>query len=188
MSLDPSTGAGLVHRIASGDTAAEAELVSSVSRTLRFLAGRVTRREADAEDLVQETLLRALEKIRRGEVREPERLAGFLRSLLKNLAVQGYRRRHHDAERSDAELPEAADARSSGPLARLLGAERIRITREVLAELPTARDREVLLRYYLGEEPSRDICADLDLPAEHFHRVLHRARNRYRKLWEQHHG
>ena len=47
------------------------------------------------------------------------------------------------------------------------------------------RDREVLLRYYLAEENSSRICADLGIDAEHFYRVLSRARQRYRQLFEE---
>ncbi len=83
--LDAATAVDLVRRIAGGETQAEAELVARCGKTLRFLTRRFTRDEADGEDLYQETLMLALEKIRQGEVREPERLAGFLRALAKNL-------------------------------------------------------------------------------------------------------
>ena len=54
-----------------------------------------------------------------------------------------------------------------------------------LAELSVPRDREVLLRYYIGEEESTRICADLEIEGDHFYRVLSRARKRYRLLWEE---
>lgn len=183
--LDPAAAADLVDRIAAGEKRAETELIERCGAALRFLARRFTRSEADAEDLYQETLMLALEKIRRREVREPERLAGFLRALAKNLSIQRYRRRSHDAEQSSDELPETPDERQN-PLGNLLGVERNRLTRILLAELEVPRDREVLLRYYLAEESSTRICTDLGIEAEHFHRVLHRARQRYRRLWEEH--
>lgn len=183
--LDAQDAACLVRRIASGESGAEAELVERCGRTLRFLARRHARREADAEDLYQETLIVALEKIRRSEVREPERLAGFLRALVKNLAVQTYRRRHHDAERSDAEMPEPPDERRLSALDGLLDGERRRVTRQVLGELSVPRDQEILQRYYFAEESSSRICDDLGIDTDHFYRVLHRARQRYRRLWEE---
>ena len=86
------TPADLVRRIRGGDPAAEAELVSRFGEGLAFLLRRWTRDSATAEDLYQETFRLALEKIRSGEVREPDRLAGFLRSLAKNLSIHHYRR------------------------------------------------------------------------------------------------
>ncbi len=56
--------------------------------------------------------------------------------------------------------------------------------RRVLEELPTERDREVLSRFYLAEDDSKKICADLGLATSHFKRVLFRARERYRTLFE----
>ncbi len=183
--LDAVSAADLVRRIAAGETRAEAELVESYGGALRFLARRYTRDEADAEDLYQATLMLALDKIRRHEVREPERLGSFLRALAKNLSTQRYRRRSYALERTMAEPPDAADESRPDPLAALLRSERVRLTRDLLAELGVARDREVLLRYYIAEESAERICADLDLGAEHFYRVLHRARQRFRRLWEE---
>lgn len=183
--LDPSQAADLVRRIVAGEDGAEAELVQRCGRTLRFLARRHARREADAEDLYQETLIVALQKIRRSEVREPERLAGFLRALVKNLAVQTYRRRHHDAERSDSEMPEPPDEHRPSALDGLLDGERRRVTRQVLEELKVPRDQEILQRYYFAEQNSSDICTELGIQTDHFYRVLHRARQRYRRLWEE---
>lgn len=174
-----------MRRIVAGEDGAEAELVQRCGRTLRFLARRHARREADAEDLYQETLIVALQKIRRSEVRDPERLAGFLRALVKNLAVQTYRRRHQDAERSDAEMPEPPDERRTSPLDGLLDSERRQVTRHLLEELNVPRDQEILKRYYFAEESSSDICSELGIQTDHFYRVLHRARQRYRRLWEE---
>lgn len=181
--LEPSVAAELVRRIVAGDARAEAELAERCD-ALRFLARRLTRSEADAEDLYQDTLMLALEKIRRGEVDQPERLAGFLRALVKNLGTQRYRRRHYGAEVADERLGEAEDRASASPLRSLLDEERSRLTRRMLAELGVERDREVLFRYYIAEESSRRICADLEIDGDHFYRVLSRARQRYRKLWE----
>ncbi len=184
--LDAATAADLVRRIAAGESRAEAELAECCGGALRFLARRYTRDEADAEDLYQGTLMLALEKIRGNEVREPERLGGFLRALAKNLSTQRYRRRSYAAERPMADPPDAADRSRPDPLTALLRTERARVARGLLAELGVSRDREVLLRYYIAEESAHRICADLNLETEHFYRVLHRARQRFRRLWEEH--
>lgn len=183
--LEPATAADLVRRIAAGEAGAEAELAESCGDALRFLARRYTRDETDAEDLYQGTLMLALEKIRGNELREPERLGSFLRSLAKNLSIQKYRRRSYAAERPMADPPDAPDRSRPDPLTSLLHTERAKVTRGLLAELGVARDREVLLRYYIAEESSQRICADLDIGTEHFYRVLHRARQRFRQLWEE---
>jgi RNA polymerase sigma-70 factor (ECF subfamily) len=181
-----SAGGELVRRIQAGEPRAETELVTQYREGLFFLLKRWTRDPETAEDLCQETLRLALEKIRKGEVREPDRLAAYLRSLAKNLSTQLYRR---TGERTDLreelapgqELPD----RQPGALASLLQEEKACLARRVLQNLGSDRDRQILLRYYLSEERPERICSDLGLTSEHFYRVLHRARQRYRRLFEE---
>ena len=54
----------------------------------------------------------------------------------------------------------------------------------MLEEMPVARDREVLVRFYLNDEDREQICRELRLSEEHFNRVIFRARNRFRELIE----
>jgi RNA polymerase sigma-70 factor (ECF subfamily) len=176
----------LVHRIVAGDRHAEGELVARYGEGLRFVTQRWVRDAATAEDLCQETFRLALTKIRGGEVREPGQIVAFLRSLAKNLSTQLYRRAEH--RRTVAGEPEALNQLPDpgrGQLAELLDREERQRVRKVLAELGTDRDREVLFRFYIAEQSTERICADLQLPAEHLYRVLHRARARYRKLFER---
>ncbi len=186
--LDAATAEGLVHRIAAGESRAEGELVECCGRTLRFLCRRFARDEADAEDLYQETLILALEKIRRHEVREPSRLAGFLRALAKNLSIQRYRRSAYALEKPSDTPPDRADESLPDPLGSLLDDERKALTLRLLGTLRVPRDREVLFRYYIAEEGSETICRDLNIDADHFYRILHRARMRYRRLWDERAG
>ncbi|HVR99587.1 MAG TPA: sigma-70 family RNA polymerase sigma factor [Thermoanaerobaculia bacterium] len=177
--------AELVHRIVAGDREAEAELVARYSPVLEHLLRRWSRDPATAEDLLQETLGLALRKIREGEVRQPESLGAFLHSLARNQSVQLYRRTENRTDRheplDEVRLPEARP----GQLAGLLRQEKIGLIRQVLAELRPERDRQILYRYYIAEERAEPICADLGITAEHFYRVLHRARQRYKALLEQ---
>jgi RNA polymerase sigma-70 factor (ECF subfamily) len=70
-------------------------------------------------------------------------------------------------------------------LGGVLDRERSRLAHRLLAELNVPRDRDVLLRYYIAEEGSAEICDDLGIDGDHFYRVLSRARQRYRRLWEE---
>lgn len=44
--------------------------------------------------------------------------------------------------------------------------------RQLIRELPTERDRQLLLRFYVTEEDKESLCADLGLDSLHFNRVL----------------
>ncbi len=176
----------LVHRIVSGDPAAEAELVQRFSRAVSFLLWRLARDEAAAEDLYQETFRLVIEKVRAGELREPERLPGFVSSMARNLFISSTRLGSRRQKwHGDPEATETAPDPAPGQLARLLAKERAALVRQVLAELKTDRDREILSRYYIADQDKEDICRELELSDLHFNRVLFRARQRYKDLFEQ---
>ncbi|MDX2000223.1 MAG: sigma-70 family RNA polymerase sigma factor [Thermoanaerobaculia bacterium] len=177
----PGAPAELARRIAAGDHAAEAELVDHFGRGVRVLVRHLTHDGARADDLFQETFRLAIEKIRAAELREPERLAAFLAGLARNLAIADFRRqRAHPATELDA-VPEP-EAAVPDPLDTALRRDEARRVRQLLAELEPERDRQVLFRFYLAEEPKERICADLGLSSLHFNRVVHRARERFRQL------
>ena len=75
---------------------------------------------------------------------------------------------------------------SNRDIADIERAQWARVARMILDEMPTARDREVIVRFYLEDESREDICAALALSDEHFNRVIFRARNRFRALLERH--
>jgi RNA polymerase sigma-70 factor, ECF subfamily len=179
----------LVRRIVSGEPAAEAELVDRFSRALSFLSRRLTRDDTAAEDLYQETFRLVIEKVRKGELREPERLPGFVSSMARNLFLGSARRGgRREKWQGDSEATETAPDPAPGQLAKLLVKEKAAAVRGVLGELKNDRDREILSRYYIAGEDKEDICRDLELSDLHFNRVLFRARQRYKELFERRQG
>lgn len=185
--LGETSPADLVRRIRSGDPRAEEEMIARFGEGLTFLLRRWTRGHSDAEDLYQETFRLGLEKIRRGEVRDPERLAGFLRSLARNLSIEHYRKATRRGAREE-EIETAADTANpdTGQLGQLLRKEKVTLVRHLLGELGSERDRQVLFRFYIAEEDKESIRSDLGLTAPEFNLVLFRARRRYRDLYERH--
>jgi len=182
--------AELVHRIESGDAAAEGELVERFQRGLTLMLRRLAQDGAVAEDLCQETLCLVIAKIRRREVREPERLAGFIRSTAHNLFIADRRRewRYQTAGDEDS-VPGCPGARhdraEAAQLREVLRAEEARQVRQLLGELRFDRDRELLIRFYLSDESKEEVCRQLGVEPQHFHQVLHRARERLRELWDR---
>ena len=55
----------------------------------------------------------------------------------------------------------------------------------LLDELPTERDREILVRFYLDGTDKQQLCQELGLSPKHFDRVLMRARSRLRTIIER---
>jgi len=174
--------AELVRRIRAGDRRAETELVERFSQGLDFYLLRLTGNRARSEDLRQDTLRIVLEKVRKGEVRQPERLAGFVRSTARNLEVASYRKRARRPQRERLSAVENLTDGERGPLARALAAEDRRVARRLLGALPSPRDRQVLFRVYVAEEDRDAVCASLGLSPAQLNLVLFRARQRFKAL------
>jgi RNA polymerase sigma-70 factor (ECF subfamily) len=189
--LSPATDcAALVGRIHAGDLTAEGELVARFSHGLRVMLRHLAKGSHHADDLLQETLSLVIEKARRGEIRDPERLAGFIRSTARNLFIADRRKqaRYVPLGEGDGEGTgtgaRLAD-RGLGALDRILADEDAALVRRLLGELRFDRDRQLLLRFYLADDAKEDICRDLGVEPERFNQLLHRARERMAELWQR---
>lgn len=175
----------LVDRIVAGDQLAEAELVERYSRGVSFIIRRDVPVSSAADDLYQETFRIALEKIRRGDVREPEKLSGFICAIARNLVIEYFRRTSKQTNITDLEHANNLPQITKDPLSTLLRKETSIIVRRVLSEMPSDRDRQILFRFYIADEEKESICSDLGLTLLHFNRVIHRARERFRELFKR---
>ncbi len=155
---------------------------------MAVILDRHTNGRPEAEDLFQDTFRIGLEKLRRGELREPAKLPGFLAQIARSLAIEHYRK--ITRRKTDADSEAVLDAVASGesPLAGLLARENAALVRRVLQDLANERDRQILLRFYIAEEDKDRISADYGLSSLQFNRVLHRARQRYKELLTERFG
>ena len=184
-SIAKRSEAELVASIVSGEPGADDELVRRYSRGVSLVLRHAAGDRSVAEDLFQETFRICLDKLRRGDLRQAERLSGFICSVARNLVISHFRQSARAAKSAAIELPESlADARPD-QLSVILENEKAKIARQVLEELNSPRDRELLRRFYVDEEDKEQICADLGLSNLHFNRVLYRARERYKQLYEK---
>ncbi|HUI59555.1 MAG TPA: sigma-70 family RNA polymerase sigma factor [Steroidobacteraceae bacterium] len=149
-----------------------------------FLHRRIARDAA--EDLLQRTFLQAIKKIRTEGLEDPSNLGGYLYRTACKLATAYWRgelARHHDTDR---ELLTNLKDEALSLEERLDHEQLARCVRELMGELPVARDREVLERYYLQEEPRTAIRESLQLTELQFNQVLWRARQRFGDILRRH--
>jgi RNA polymerase sigma-70 factor (ECF subfamily) len=183
--VEAEVATDLVRRIAAGDSSAEGELVQRYSRGLLYLLRHLGAPPDLADDLHQETFRIVLERLRRRGLDDPAGLAGFLRGTARNLMTAERRKTARRRTDADEEKLEQVVHPSPGQLSGVLLDEEAAIVRKLIGELPTERDRQLLLRFYVAEEEKESICADLALEPLHFHRVLFRARQRFKELLER---
>jgi RNA polymerase sigma-70 factor (ECF subfamily) len=167
----PSDGdlARRVSEAGSNAAEAEAELFRRLAPRVRLYGLRHLRDPAAADDLVQEVLVLTLERLRAGQVREPDRLASFVlgtsRLVVRNLR-RGRKRREDLLDRFAGVFPRRAE-----PDLLLLDQDRLRKCLEGLAP----RERTVLVLTFFAEQPSGEIGATLALSAENVRTIRSRA-------------
>jgi RNA polymerase sigma-70 factor (ECF subfamily) len=135
-----------------------------------------------ARDLYQETFAVVLLRLRQRGLDDPSRLTAFLQQTAANLAIGAFRkdsrRRTHADSDSIERVPDTAD----NPYQRVHRDELRRAVMRMISELDVGRDRELLLRHYVHDVDKSLLCRDYGLSAEHFDRVIFRARQRLKSL------
>lgn len=177
-------GSELVSRIRAGDQQAEVELVECYNLVVMSIIRRGVGDTALADDLYQESFCIILEKVRRGDVREAEKLPGFVCGVARNQVIKHFQRAARQRNLADTEDAVSISHPAPNQLEQLLQREKADIVRQILKEMTNERDIQVLFRFYLAEHDKKQICADLGLTSRQFNLVIHRARERYRELYE----
>ena len=103
--MDPGGETAVVRAAQAGDEAAFGTIVRSYQRAVYRVAYGFTRNAADADDLAQETFLRAWRSL--GSFRAGEPLYPWLARIATNLAISLHRRRRRRPEQSIEPLVEA---------------------------------------------------------------------------------
>ena len=175
----------LVERIRAGDRSSEDALVRQYSRGVSFVISQSVSDGSLVEDLYQECFRMVLEKVRAGEVSDPDRLSGFICSLARNIVIDHFRKTARREIYHGSGDEQSVPSHEPSQLERLLREEKGSLARQVLGALPSDRDRTVLYRFYIAEDDREEICADLGIEATHLSQILCRARQRFKTLFEE---
>jgi RNA polymerase sigma-70 factor (ECF subfamily) len=172
----------LVRRIIARDPCAEEEMVLRYSDGVFQIIYQIVRNQSLTDDLCQETFIKALEKIRHGDVREPEKLSGFICGIARFMAIDYVRKLRSSMKAEEMGAAEQIPDPAPDPCKQVLDKENTEIVRKVISDLKVKRDRDILFRFYIVEEEKDKICADMGLTREQFNRVIFRALQRYKEL------
>ena len=171
----------LVSRVQRGEKAGMEELYLIFARGIRYyLCRQLGPQELD--DKVHDSFLIVVQAIQRGELREPERLMGFVRTIVRR-QVAAYIDRvvHIRREEMDIELGTRIADRRGNPEQEVALREKAQLMQGVLARL-SARDREILTRFYLDEQPEEQICREMKLSETQFRLLKSRAKSRFGEI------
>lgn len=132
-----------------------------------------------ADDLLQRTFLQAIKKIRTEGLDDPGNLGGYLYRTACKLATSYWRGELSHRHENDRELLTNLKDEALSLEERLDHEQLAKHVRDLMDHLPVQRDREVLERFYLHEEPRTAIRESLQLTDMQFNQVLWRARQRF---------
>jgi RNA polymerase sigma-70 factor (ECF subfamily) len=159
-----------------------AELIRIHYSGLLTLVSRKLKNREFAADLVNEAIVITLEQVRVGRLSQSERIAGYVFKVSMNLLRNHARNidNRHDL-RSNIDMLETLATQDSDDIE---STQIRRKAQQVIEALSSARDREVVKRFYLDEEDKEAICDALGLTPLQFTQVMSRARQRMKSIFE----
>ncbi|MBR1548429.1 MAG: RNA polymerase sigma factor [Prevotella sp.] len=138
------------------------------------MALRITQNSADAEDVVQDTMLRVWK--RRDEWDGIESMEAFCLTICRNTALDRLRRMENHAQSLDATVVEPADySHSANPEDMAVQGDRIALVRRLIGMLPEKQRSCMQLRDMEGKS-YRDIATILGITEEQVKVNIFRAR------------
>jgi RNA polymerase sigma-70 factor, ECF subfamily len=171
----------LVDKIIENDPDGLEELYLVFSRGVRFYLCRQLGPQ-DLDDRVHDTFLVVAQAIQRGELREPDRLMGYVRTIVRRqVAAQIEDNVLSRRQQFDLDWGLAVRDTGSNPEQAAIRQENHQIAARVLRSI-APRDREILIRFYLWEQTADQICTEMSLTDTQFRLLKSRAKARFGKL------
>ena len=176
-----ATWSPLVERIQRGEQSAMEELYRIFSNGVRFYLCRQLGPQ-DLEDRVHDAFLIITQSIQRGDLRDPERLMGYIRTVVRRQVaaqIETVVQSRRNCAPGDVGLN--LQDRHPNPEVTVIERQNTEVAMRVLQSIP-ARDREVLIRFYLKEQRADQICREMELTETQFRLIKSRAKARFGEL------
>lgn len=170
----------LVEAAQAGDRDAFGELATRFEPMVYAIALRRLGNHAEAQELTQEVLVKAMQKI--DQLKVPAAFGGWLRSITVRLAINRQVRRAPSIA-TEPQTLEATCIESRTPLDAVLASERAQQVRGGLARLGEL-DRSTLEAFYVRGESLAQMSASFEAPIGTIKRRLHVARKRLARQLE----
>ena len=154
--------------------AEESELYRRFAPRVRLYGLKHLRDEAAADDLKQQVLLVTIERLRRGEVRNPDEIGSYILGTSRMLSDASKRKALRRERLADHfQMAE----RAAEPFVESGDIDAVERCLHQLAE----RDRRVLVLTFYAEKPSSEIAEELGVTATAVRVARHRALERLRE-------
>jgi RNA polymerase sigma-70 factor, ECF subfamily len=173
-----SFDAGYLASLCEGDRQTQEHFVGYFSALLRVkLRSRLQSRHA-IEDVCQETFARVFTALRKGGIKDPERLGAFVNSVCNNVLFETYRSLGR-VESLDEEGRPEPPATAPDALAIVAARQIKEKVREILHHM-APRDRLLLKAVFLEERDRDEVCREFGVEREYLRVLLHRAKQEFK--------
>ena len=181
--LMKNNDAKLIQRVLEGDDTAFSTLVQKYQKSIHALAWRKIGDFHIAEDITQDTLLKAYQEL--STLNEPQRFASWLYVIASNYCKMWFRKKRLSTESleniSSAQLEKATYSEFVIEEKERSAEETQReVVKKLLAKLKES-ERTVMTLYYLGGMTHEEISEFLGVSVAAIKNRLYRARNRLKK-------
>lgn len=171
--MQEPTDRDLVLRVRGGDTEAFGEIVRRYQVSVFNVCLRMMGERFDAQDLAQESLVRAYQRLTSYDEDRP--FGPWVRTLAANLCLNQLKRNRPLQVPLDEERDQSAHTSRPGPERHLEAQETVRDVRQAIHELPPHYRVVIELRHF-QELSYAEIAVALDLPLSDVKSHLYRAR------------
>jgi RNA polymerase sigma factor (sigma-70 family) len=168
----------LVAQIQAGDPAGQEGLYRAFATGLRMFLRHHLQNDSDADDRLHDIFIKAVSAIRLGQLREPERLAGFLRTIARRQIAAHIGRAVEERALAANVAERAAAAPAPDPEKLVIDRDQRERAAGILQSLPVL-DREILIRFYWLGQDAEQICRELELTYTQFRLRKSRAKSRF---------
>ena len=146
------------------------------------MARRITMNAAEAEDVVQETMMKVWN--RRDQWEQIESIEAFCLTICRNLSLDKVRRMDNQTQSLDAAYDPKDLGVSSNPEEQAIQSDRIRLVRQMISQLPEKQRSCMQLRDMEGKS-YKDIATILDITEEQVKVNIFRARQTIREKFKK---
>jgi RNA polymerase sigma-70 factor (ECF subfamily) len=176
-----SDWARLVQKIQRGDSDALTELYHVFARGVKFYMYRQLGPQ-DLDDRLHDAFLVVVQAIQRGDLRDPDRLMGFVRTIVRRQVAT----RIDEIVQTRKEQvaidhgPVLAD-HTHTPEQQAMSQQQVQLMAKILRGM-SERDREILTRFYIREQSQEQICDEMNLTETQYRLLKSRAKARFGEM------
>lgn len=165
-----------------GESETEARFVRENLRRIFLLIYRMVGNVDDAQDLTQETFIKALQRQR--QLRDEEKVQGWLTRIAANTAIDFMRRNRRFSSADVNDLLEKRESRHESPEQMLLRGER-RLQLDGGLAVLTARERTALLLRDVEDLPAEQVAAHMNCSTATVRSHIANARIKFKRYLDE---